>query len=229
MGFKQRGYKRDTPDALVRDYKLFAIACEGDKTEPKYFDVFQYLSNKIKIDVITDTSENNSAPKWVLNKAMKYIDKNGLEAEDDLWFVIDVDRWSIEQISELANYCADFPNWNICVSNPCFEVWLYLHKKENLDDLDAYSCKDLKYAIAQFEKGGYHPLKFLSNIEKAIENAQNLDKTQHFIPEEKSTKVYLLAEAILKEVRLSDLEVFIQKKLPALRLILKTNLEKKAS
>jgi hypothetical protein len=32
---KKRGYKREVE--LVRDYKLFAIACEGGKREPDYF------------------------------------------------------------------------------------------------------------------------------------------------------------------------------------------------
>lgn len=49
---KKRGYNRDTPMELVRDYKVFAIACEGIKTEPRYFNVFQYVSGKIKVDVI---------------------------------------------------------------------------------------------------------------------------------------------------------------------------------
>ena len=36
MGFKNRGYKREIPQKLVRDYKLFAIACEGSVREPEY-------------------------------------------------------------------------------------------------------------------------------------------------------------------------------------------------
>ena len=52
MAYKKRGYVRDTPVELVRDYKVFAIACEGGKREPEYFNRFQYLSGKIKVDVI---------------------------------------------------------------------------------------------------------------------------------------------------------------------------------
>src|SRR4030042_359862 len=100
MGHKKRGYLRDTPLELVRDYKLFAIACEGGKREPGYFNIFQYLSRKIKVDVIenyvTDNEmqlkyEDKSAPKWVLDRAMKYIEKNDLIDEDDLWILIDRD------------------------------------------------------------------------------------------------------------------------------------------
>lgn len=53
---------------------------------------------------------------------MKYIEKNDLKDEDDLWFVIDKDRWTDAQIRELANYCQGYANWHIVISNPCFEV-----------------------------------------------------------------------------------------------------------
>lgn len=34
MGFKVRGYKREVTQDKVRDYRLFAIACEGTVPEP---------------------------------------------------------------------------------------------------------------------------------------------------------------------------------------------------
>ncbi len=40
MGFKVRGYTRDVPEDKVRDYSLFAIACEGAEREPEYFRPF---------------------------------------------------------------------------------------------------------------------------------------------------------------------------------------------
>src|ERR1700748_2604146 len=131
---KKRGYKRETPIELVRDYKLFAIACEGGKREPEYFKVFRFLSKKIAVDVIEEIvnedealsiNPNKSAPKWVLNRALRYIEKEGLSDEDELWFVMDVDRWKVDQLREIANYCDQYSNWHIVLSNPCFEVWLY--------------------------------------------------------------------------------------------------------
>ncbi|HND49180.1 MAG TPA: RloB family protein [Anaerolineales bacterium] len=156
MGYKKRGYDRDTPNELLRDYKLFAIACEGSKREPDYFNVFQYISKKIKVDLIQDyvsdeelleIHDNRSAPKWVLDKAMKYIEKNDLKDEDDLWFVIDKDRWSEEQIRTLAAYCDRYRNWNLVISNPCFEIWLYFHNKSNISLSSSLSCTDFKKEI----------------------------------------------------------------------------------
>ncbi len=49
---KKRGYTRETPDELLRDYKLFAIACEGEKREPEYFNLFRFMSGRVAVDVI---------------------------------------------------------------------------------------------------------------------------------------------------------------------------------
>lgn len=156
---KKRGYKRETPAELVRDYKLFAIACEGSKREPEYFKLFRHISNKIAVGVIEDIvsdeealtyNPNKSAPKWVLDRAMRYIVKEGLNDEDDLWFVMNIDKWSEVQLREIASYCEQFPNWNIVLSNPCFEVWLFFHKKEDIINSKSISCNDFKSEISTF-------------------------------------------------------------------------------
>ncbi|SCY98319.1 RloB family protein [Flavobacterium caeni] len=223
---KKRGYKRETPIELVRDYKLFAIACEGSKREPEYFKILRYLSKKIAVDVIEDIvseeeaisiNPNKSAPKWVLDRAVRYIEKEGLNDDDDLWFVMDIDRWSEAQIREVASYCDKFPNWHIVLSNPCFEVWLYFHKKANIATSESITCSDFKTEISTFEKGGYHPHKFLPQLEEAIANAKNADSDKnHFIPKVKETKVYILVEAIIEVVGKNDFENFIKNILPKL-------------
>ena len=226
MGHKKRGYIRETPLGLVRDYKLFAISCEGGKREPTYFNIFQYLSRKIKVDVIenyiTDdemfqTYETKSAPKWVLDRAMRYIEKNDLKDDDDLWFVIDKDRWTDAQIRELASLCERYSNWHLVISNPCFEVWLYFHKKSDIKSSKSTSCDDFKREISNFEKGGYHPLKFIPYFQEAIINAKANDSDiNHFIPKAKETKVYKLGEAIVAKTNSSDLNDFINNTIPKL-------------
>jgi hypothetical protein len=223
---KKRGYKRETPLELVRDYKLFAIACEGSKREPEYFKVLRYLSKKIAVDIIEEIvseeealsiNPNKSAPKWVLDRAVRYIEKEGLNDEDDLWFVMDIDRWSEEQLREIGSYCEKYPNWHIVLSNPCFEVWLYFHKKSDISLSKSVSSGDFKTEISTLEKGGYHPYKFLPHLDDAITNARDNDSDKnHFIPKLKETKVYLLGEAILQVVGKNDFENFINSTLPKL-------------
>lgn len=223
---KKRGYKRETPKELVRDYKLFAIACEGGKREPIYFNTFRHLSNKIAVDVIEEVisddemsckNSNKSSPKWVLDRAMAYIEKEGLTDEDELWFVMDKDRWELSQLREISDYCDKHHNWNVVISNPCFEVWLYFHKRKNIKASKSSSCGDFKQEISTFEKGGYSPYTFLIDIINAVQNAKEADSTpEYFMPEEKETKVYKLVEAILALSRKTELEQFINVTLSSL-------------
>lgn len=136
---KKRGYQRETPQHLLRDYRLFAIACEGEKREPMYFSMFQNMSPRISVDIIEEIvsyeemeviQKFRSSPEWVLDRAVKYVEKEGLADEDELWFVMDIDKWSIDQIRAISNYCEGKKNWHIALSNPCFEVWLFFSQKK---------------------------------------------------------------------------------------------------
>lgn len=226
MKKKKRSYKREKDPALLRDYKLFAVACEGSKREPAYFNLFKHMSRRITVDIIEDiVSEEEmnakhsqkSAPKWVLDRAVKYIEKEGLSDEDDLWFVIDKDRWSDEQLREIARYCETYPNWHIVISNPCFEVWLYFHKRADIKSSTSETCNQYKREISNFVSGGYHPYKFIRNINDAIINAKNVDSDlNHFLPNHKETKVYQLGETLIEFIGKNDLEEFFNNTLPEL-------------
>ncbi len=218
---KKRGYNREPEQALLRDYKLFAIACEGGKREPGYFRLFRYISPRVTVDIIEDIvsdeemnliSSNKSAPKWVLDRAVKYIEKEGLSDEDELWFVMDRDRWDENQLREIADYCQIYPNWNIAISNPCFEVWLHFHKRK--DKPESTTCNQLKHDISNFTKGGYHPLKYISDLQAAIDNSRNNDNNKDFfLPNENETKVYLLGEVLVEFISVKNFTDFLDNRL----------------
>jgi len=158
--YKRRGYVRDVTQDLVRDYKLFAISCEGSKREHDYFQIFEHLSRKIKVDIIEDkvnetelleSLESKSAPRWVLERAIKYIEQEGLNDDDDLWLVMDVDKWEREQFYEIFKFCKGHPNYHVVLSNPCFEVWLYFHKRNNIEASVSTTCKDFNEYIGVME------------------------------------------------------------------------------
>jgi len=220
---KTRGYTRDIPKKLKRDYKLFAISCEGGKREPEYFSFFEQISNRIKVDIVEEIISNSemrskyqtkSAPKWVLDRAIKYIDSEGLIEEDDLWFVIDKDDWSNEQLRIIADYCKDYPNWHIVISNPCFEVWLYFHKKDDMKKFKNLKCKELKSELGKFEQGGYNPQKFIPYFFDAISNARKNDTNKkHFMPDNCETKMYQLGEALIEVIGKNNFKWFLSEKL----------------
>lgn len=50
-----------------------------------------------------------------------------LESDDELWLVIDKDRWTDAMLSHVAKECAQDDYLHVAMSNPCFELWLLLH------------------------------------------------------------------------------------------------------
>jgi hypothetical protein len=224
---KKRGYDRNTPDELVRDYKLFAIASEGRNTEPHYFELFRFISKRIKVDLIEEEvsdlemlekHRDKSAPRWVLDRAIKYTDKFGLSDEDELWFVMDIDKWRADQIAEIAEYCKSHLNWHIALSNPCFEVWIYFHHKADIAASKSITSQQFKKEISDMMDGGYHPYKLINLLPDAIKNAKNNDSNSgHYLPNNKETKVYHLGEALLQRIGRNDFEKFLKYTLPELK------------
>lgn len=220
MGFKKRGYNKETSEEKTRDYSLFVIACEGTEREPEYFRPFDGI-NRVKVDIVENKlGHRDSAPKKVLERVQKYIDEIGLSSEDNdsLWFVIDVDKWPRGQIEELADYCIQYDNWNIVISNPCFEIWLLYHKLKDLSALDCTTPTKTKQALHNIEKGGYFYLNFIPLLREAVVNAKAKDTNlQHYLAKPMETKVYLLGEALLKRIGIPRFEKFVNEYLPTLQ------------
>ena len=202
MGFKVRGYTRDVTQEKVRDYSLFAIACEGTVTEPGYFRPFDGI-NRVKVDIIEDISmeTGNSSPGNVLKRVQTYIEEHQLSAEDgdSLWCVIDVDRWPQDQIEELHAFCAHKENWNLVISNPCIEIWLLYHTLTDLKKLGIQTSKDAKRVLN--EKATYYYVKYLPLMPDAIRNARNADSNPAgYMPGMLETKVYRLGQALYDRI-----------------------------
>lgn len=196
MGFKFRGYTRNVPQEKVRDYSLFAIACEGTEREPDYFRLFDG-TDRIKVDIIEDGE--GSAPSKVLARVADYVRENQLNVEfgDSLWCVIDKDKWPQEQIEELRAFCNQKDNWHLIISNPSIEIWLLYHKIADLTGLNITTAQDAKRALDGIEKGGYYYIKYLPLMLKAIENASHADTNPDgYMPELLQTKVYQLGKAL---------------------------------
>lgn len=209
MGFKVRGYTRDVPQEKVRDYSLFAIACEGTEREPDYFRLFDG-TDRIKVDIIEDGE--GSAPSKVLARVAEYISTNQLDADygDSLWCVIDKDKWPQDQIEELHSFCNQKDNWHLVISNPCIEIWLLYHKLDDLTNLNITTAQDAKRALDSIEKGGYYYIKYLPLMLQAIENASKADTNPvGYMPEHLQTKVYQLGKALYERMGKVRFEKFV--------------------
>jgi hypothetical protein len=196
MRKKNKSQKKLEP---YRDSTYFVIVCEGAKTEIEYFQNFKIVKQqRVKI-VSVAPSENKSAPKWVLDQAVKKSEEIGLNEDDQLWIVTDTDRWKTEHLRTIQDACDQTKNWHFVVSNPCFEVWLHAHVQDLENLSEGSSCQNLKKEFNQFKVDGQfsQPLR---NLPLAIERARRIDISQHFIPDSLRTKVYLLVEELIKRI-----------------------------
>lgn len=196
MRKQNRNYKRNAPH---RDSSFFVIVCEGAKTEIEYFEAFQHIEQQRIIIRTVPPDENKSAPKYVLERAVNESEKLNLNGYDQLWMVMDIDRWKIDDLHLIQKECVQKSNWNLALSNPCFEIWLLAHAKE-LEGLTALSGKDLKKQIGLLREEGIFPENPLHNLYLAISRALSVDTSSHFIPERGTTKVYLLVQELIKRI-----------------------------
>ena len=216
MQRKNRGYKRLVEKK--RDYRLFAIACEGSVRERDYFECFEVLSSRISVDLIADIDEDgnvvvssNSSPDHVLQRAQVYANNTDLIEDDQMWIVVDVDKWPEKQLSILAQECHS-RGWNLAISNPCFEVWLCYHMEEDIPD--GGEIKDSGYFknhLSLLTIEGYSPEVYSPLAFNAIEVAKAKDTNPGMrIPPYKVTHVYRLMEQMKNFSSKSELELFIR-------------------
>lgn len=108
----------------VRDSKLYVIATEGEKTEKQYFSLFQ--SPRVKVEVLATGPEGLASSGHVLRRLAEFQAQYQLNPDDELWLMVDVDRIRPQFLSDVCREATQ-KGFGLAVSNPCFELWLWLH------------------------------------------------------------------------------------------------------
>jgi hypothetical protein len=180
----------------LRDTKLIIIATEGHKTEKQYFKIFENIRAQV---VVIPSEDNRSAPEYILERLNSYSEAYQMGINDELWLMVDTDRWGDKKLSEISQE-AKKKNYFLAISNPCFEVWLYLH----IDSISTNftECKALKKILRQ-KLGSYNPSKLNLNVYKpnialAIRRAKDIspDDGSRW-PASTGTHVYKIVEKII--------------------------------
>jgi hypothetical protein len=194
------------------DAKKIYIFCEGQDTEFKYFKYFSGLSSNIDVIPIPNTNGQSDPVKLKENASLLFFGDEDTcikyelskEYKDEVWFVIDTDRWNEgDKINILKKFCLDqYCNenpWEVAQSNPCFELWQYYHfhndKPESEDVLNSASFKE--YVNTKI-KGGFDNRSMPIEIKEAIKNSLENFEIEHNQPKLFSTEVHNLAEIIVK-------------------------------
>ncbi|MDZ7642065.1 MAG: RloB family protein [Desulfurivibrio sp.] len=192
---KKRPLDRESKPKPFRDARLIVIATEGRKTEKQYFSLFG--NKKCQVHIIP-SQDDRSAPKYVIERLREFKKEHQLDKDDELWLMIDVDRWKETQLGMVASQ-AKGSKFNLAVSNPCFEVWLYLHYSDlNPQPIKAKELKKkLKSLIGGYNSNKLDPQKFVNRIDQAIARAKSLDDNpDERWPSRTGTHVYKVMEKV---------------------------------
>jgi hypothetical protein len=225
-------------------WKLYIIAAEGDKREPNYFDVLtikyeqDFRLSNIHVEFIDREEEkaSNSDPKYVYQTLLKFYEelekKYSLTEYDELWMIIDTDDYNTrkETIFQISKKCYENSIYKLCISNPCFEIWLILHffdletslqdcipGNSEVSSLKDYIknqyikkrpkiCKKLWHIIYQSQKQPSYE-KMLEYIPQAISRAKIIGEchpNDPDYPEHKiGTEIYKLLEKLTQLTQMS--------------------------
>ena len=189
--------------------EFIVIAVEGAITEPEYFGKIrdELKNGNIKLEILPPLN-CDSHPK---NRLAELLSKSkNYSKTDSFWLVCDVDRHN--NLHEVIKEAKQYKKYKIqpIISNPCFEVWLYLYygnikiedstvyfdklKTIEQENLDSQKMKE----IYKKSKVNHH-----NNHQIAIQKAQELtknDDAENFLIEQNhrgKTNVYKLVQEIL--------------------------------
>ena len=202
-----------------RDARLIIIASEGKDTERIYFKALakEYTNPRVHVHILerSEAEQNNSSPEHVLKQLNDYKEQYALEADDELWLVVDKDRWTEAMLSHVATECVQDNYMHMALSNPCIELWLLLHlvdvsllrpeeqlqwleNRRKSKNTDPYLKVRLRKEMGSYHESAYDVQMLIANVETAIKRARTLDKNPaDRWPQTLGTRVYLLAESVM--------------------------------
>ena len=176
-----------------RDARLIVIASEGKDTERIYFRALakEYTNPRVHVHILerSEDEQNNSSPEHVLKQLNDYKGHYELESDDELWLVVDRDRWTEAMLSRVATECAQDNFMHVALSNPCIELWLLLHlvdatlltsEEEQLwmenrrksKNADPYLKVRLRQEMGSYHESSYDAKMLIEHVDVAIARAE---------------------------------------------------------
>jgi hypothetical protein len=153
----------------------------------------------IRVELVSNP-KHRSHPKEVLKRLRAAAKSKGIKNGDELWLVIDRDAWDEADLDVVCKQAKSM-GYFVALSNPCFELWLYLHIENNRHFTDRHQCQrefgKVHKSYSDKGKSGYEVKPLMKLIAKAIQRSKAIDvhPTEPW-PKSQATRVYLLAERL---------------------------------
>ncbi len=134
--------------------RRFLLYCEGEKTEPSYFDgLVRYLRSPLIQIVIGDRQAD---PKGLVELAIAHRERARRDARrqnddsllfNEVWCIFDVDEHT--RLPD-AIQKAVVSSIDLAISNPCFELWILIHFRDQWAFITGAAAQS---AVRQFITG----------------------------------------------------------------------------
>lgn len=162
-GYKQRAV--NTRDVRER----FLIVCEGERTEPNYFECFRVPKSIIEIDV-------RGLGYNTVSLVKKTVELNNQEQYDQVWCVFDRDSFPAQHFNDAISL-AKRHDIKVAYSNEAFEIWYLLHFNYHTTAITRSGCIDKLSELLgkKYEKNQEKMYDLLETRQSsAIRNAKKL-------------------------------------------------------
>jgi hypothetical protein len=198
--------------------KYYLIVCEGEATEPNYFEGLKHdlpkgVLTAYQIDIDGTGRNTQSLVEQALKLKLAY-EKNTGRSIDRLWVVFDKDSFAASDFNNAITRCENTnPSIGCAWSNEAFELWylLHFHYYQNAmtrqqyqglleQNLQPFIGGDYRYQKNSTEM--YNLLKKYGSIDGAIRNAKRLtemfENKKDYANQNPCTMVHLLIGELLK-------------------------------
>lgn len=176
-GRKKRARRQDS---YARGYgfreirRRILIVCEGEKTEPHYFDALRRLYRLGTVAVVIRDCNRRTAPEQIVDFAIRCREED--PDIDEVWCVFDSESAGERQSFNRAVEIARSYSLGLAVSNPAFEYWLLLHfaftSRPFCDGAEVLT--ELRSHLQDYDKGYSKFGTVLGAIESAARRAERV-------------------------------------------------------
>ena len=208
---KSKAVIEPRPVATLEERKYFLLVCEGERTEPLYFDYFKRILPKHLLEVQIIGAGDNTIN--VVKRAITERDKRAADhinpPYDETWAIFDKDDFPDDHFND-AIQLANNNRIKNGASNQAFELWYVLHFQllQTALNRKGYFAILTKILGFKYEKNDPEVMKAMfakGNIQKAIKWAGMLEQMHTGKTPSASwpsTNVYKLATRLLEYANL---------------------------
>jgi hypothetical protein len=188
---------------LLEPRERILVLCEGENTEPQYIHGFRRWCRNPLVEIVIPNT--HGVPLTLVREAKKLRDDaqdrakrehDDFLAYDQVWCVFDIDEHP--HLSETLDM-AKGNNIELAISNPCFELWLVLHFRDNPGAQHRHAVQSMmKTFVPNYDKKVDFST-YASGYRDALARARRL--AQHASEDEEphrnpTTGVFLLTQLI---------------------------------